>query len=127
MNNVPVAEVKALVKDGPVIAMDVTPLKVFSELKPTPNGITGWEVLFNRLKPGGDKVAKWPTKQELNSRLKMVNHVVNMDNRKAAAELYLQPDMTDFNIWDHFKYKKIGHSCHEQVVDQLAEWWDGQN
>jgi hypothetical protein len=123
MNNVPVEALKELVKGGPVVALDVTPTKGFNDLDPTPNGITGLQVLYSRLMPGVHASKKWPINREIMSRLKMVNHIRNTPARRAAASFYFQPDQSAFRIWDHRKWKKIAHACHEEVIDPLSSWW----
>ena len=124
VNNVPIEEMAEIVRGGPVIVVDVTPNTDLAT-SPTPKkppGLGGWRVLKDRMLGRGEH-ASTPTILEIMMRAHLLQHIVHMRTAQPLASLYLQPDLSDYKLMQHFSARDIARAGYEQCFAQIHEWW----
>ena len=125
LNNGPIAEVRQLVRGGPVVAMDVTPTVEFEDNAPTPEGLSGWRVAFDRFKQQG-KWSSMPNVLDILFRSQLLHHTVHMRDARHRADLLLQPDLGAFSLSDHLRYRAISEAGYEASIEPIRKWWAEQ-
>ncbi|MFO0714858.1 MAG: cyclic nucleotide-binding and patatin-like phospholipase domain-containing protein [Sandaracinus sp.] len=122
LNNVPIAEMKQLVRGGPVIALDVTPSVEFEHNAPTPGGLSGWRVALDRLRGKGER-AQTPNALDILFRAQLLHHVAMMREVQSLAEVYVHPELRHFGLADHGRHREIAAAGYAASIGPLRQWW----
>ncbi|MCB9751958.1 MAG: cyclic nucleotide-binding domain-containing protein [Myxococcales bacterium] len=122
LNNVPIAELRRLVRGGPVIALDVTPSVEFEHNLHASAGLSGWSVVKDRLLGRGDH-SSMPNMIELLLRSALLHHVAHLREVKPLASLYLSPDLKEFGLMQHIRVRAIAQAGYERTREALEAWW----
>ncbi len=129
LNNVPIAELKQLVRGGPVIALDVTPNVEFEHSYDRSHsgstGLSGWSVLKHKVLGRGEN-ARMPNMIEVLVRSALVHHVAHLREVKPLADLFLNPDLTEYGLMQHYRVRAIAQAGYERTIDELRAWWAGR-
>lgn len=123
INNVPIAEMKRMVRGGPVVAMDVTPTVEFRDLGEDARSLTGWGVVKDWVKKKDPNHNPLPSMVSILLRSQLVHHVAHLREVKALADLYLQPDVARFGVAHHHRYRAIAEVGYEQSQAPIRSWW----
>lgn len=121
LNNVPIAEVKALVRGGPVIAVDVTPSVEFAENEASGLPLSGPEVL-RALRKHTAHGTQAPHLVNLLLRSQLLHHVTIMRELRGQADLYLQPDVSRFSFVHYHRHRDIAALAYEQTLAAVRAW-----
>jgi predicted acylesterase/phospholipase RssA len=118
LNNLPV-DVMRDVCGGIVVAVNVSPekdLTVDYEQFPSP-----WKVLWNRMMPSGPPI-NVPNILDLLLRATMVGSIHQTNAVKRAADLYLQPPLTQFKLLDFKAIHEIAEVGYKYTRERLEGW-----
>lgn len=122
LNNVPIAEVKALVRGGPVIAVDVTPSVEFAENAASGLPLSGPEVLRG-LRKHSAHGTQAPHLVNLLIRSQLLHHVTIMRELRSQADLYLQPDVSRYSFIHYHRHRDIAALAYAQTIASARAWW----
>src|SRR5262249_26600670 len=122
-NNVPIAEVKKLVRGGPVVAVDVTPSVEFAENENSGLLLSGPEVVRGFFKHNGFGT-QTPHLINLLLRSQLLHHVTVMRELRAQAELYLLPDATRYTFVHYLRHREIAALAYAQTLESVRQWWE---
>lgn len=122
LNNVPIAEVKALVRGGPVIAVDVTPSVEFAENAASGLPLSGPEVLRG-LRKHSAHGTQAPHLVNLLLRSQLLHHVTVMRELRSQADLYLQPDVSRYSFIHYHRHRDIAALAYTQTIASARAWW----
>ena len=125
LNNIPIAELAAVVRGGPVVAVDVTPGTEFEHNGAGGEGVGGVQVLVDKLRRRGAH-ANMPNVVELLMRSQLLGHVAHVREVEHRASLLLRPDLQEFGLAQHYRAKAIARAGREQALEPLRRWWEAQ-
>lgn len=121
LNNVPIAEVKALVRGGPVIAIDVTPSVEFAENPASGTTLAGLDVV-RAIRRQGDEGTQAPHLVNLLLRSQLLHHVTVMRELRQQADLYLQPEVSQYSFFQYFRHREIAEAAYQQTRAAVRAW-----
>ena len=125
LNNAPVAEVSQLVRGGPVITVDVTPVVEFEHNRPHGSGLTGTRMLIDwSRKRGHDSM---PNIVEILTRAQLINHVKHLRSVQGLSSLYLDiPPDDRFGIMAYRSGQAIADAGYSHSRAAIGRWLSDQ-
>jgi predicted acylesterase/phospholipase RssA len=122
VNNVPIPEMKSIVRGGPVIAVDVTPSVTLNQPGDHEDDGSG-KPLVGKLR--SLLQLDEPGIFETLIRCQLVHHVAQMRSVQKMASLYLAPDVRRFGMMAHWRAPEIAAAGRDQSYEPLKAWWMG--
>lgn len=126
LNNVPVDVMRRYNTSGVVIGIDVNAREDLLNNTDISGGISGWDVLFNKLNPFSSRM-HIPNIAAILSRSSMIG---GLSQRKKMmegyADLYLQPPVNAFSLMDYKSAEKIAEIGYQYALIELQNWLDTQ-
>ena len=107
LNNVPV-DIMTSLSQGAVCAIDVSEQIEFKSQLQESYSVSGWQLLWRRLNPLANKL-DLPNIFNILYRTTTVASLRAVETVKAGADLYLNPPVSDFGIFDW--------RCIDQIID----------
>jgi predicted acylesterase/phospholipase RssA len=127
VNNLPIDVMAARPEIGAVLAVDVSPDVEMRAPGGVEMDVSGWALLWQRLRPWGHK-SPVPNIMTLLTRSSVVASVYWTRERRAAdaASLYLRIPVADFRLLDFERVDEIAQRGYEASREQVRVWWERQ-
>jgi NTE family protein/lysophospholipid hydrolase len=127
LNNVPVDVMRKYNEGGTVIGVDVNEREELLNNTDISRGISGWEILFNKLNPFADTM-RLPNMMAILNRASIIG---GLSQRKKMmdgyADLYLQPPVNAFSLMDYKSAEKIAELGYQFAIVEFQKWLDTQS
>ena len=120
LNNLP-GDVMRRLWGGRVISVDVSPtsdLRVEDKISSLPSA---WSILWSRLNPFAKRL-KAPNILEILTRASTLASIQNAALAKSEADLYLEPPVDDFKMFDMADLDRLVDIGYEYAVERLEDW-----
>lgn len=126
LNNVPVDVMRRFNESGIVIGIDVNAREDLLDNIDISGGISGWDILLDKLNPFSSK-KQFPNIAAILSRSSMIG---GLSQRKKMmdgyADLYLQLSVNNFSLMDYKSAEKIAEIGYQYAIVELQNWLDTQ-
>ncbi len=126
LNNVPVDVMRRYNESGIVIGIDVNAREDLLNNTNISGGISGWEILLNKLNPFSPKM-HIPSIAAILGRSSMIG---GLSQRKKMmdgyADLYLQLAMNNFSLMDYKNAEKIAELGYRFALVEIQNWLETQ-
>jgi NTE family protein/lysophospholipid hydrolase len=127
LNNVPVDVMRKYNEGGTVIGVDVNEREELLNNTDISRGISGWDILFNKLNPFSEKM-HLPNMIGILNRASIIG---GLSQRKKMmdgyADLYLQPPVNAYSLMDYKNAAKIAESGYQYGLVEFQKWLDTQS
>ena len=124
MNNLPVDRMRDVVHGGPVVAVDVMPpTDLPDNMDYGRRGLSGWYVLWSKLNPFIPTLTV-PSIAEIIVRSHEINSVANQRNLQHQTRWYLQPPVTQYEMFEYSRGGEITEAAYDAVRETVASWAD---
>lgn len=124
VNNLPVDIMQRYNEGGRIIAIDVNPSEDLHTNVSSQRGLSGWAVMYRRLNPFAE-TTQIPNIFEILMRATQIGGIAQYHKVKNAADLYLQPPLTDYSVSAHKQGEAISARAYD-YARPLAEQWRRQ-
>ena len=127
VNNLPIDVMTARPEVGDVIAVDVSPEVEIHAHGALPSELSGWHLLWQRIRPFGVRV-ELPTIAHLLSRSSVVASMIAARERQSAgtASLYLKVPVSDLRLLAFDRVDEISARGYESTRTTIAAWWSSR-
>ncbi len=124
LNNVPVDVMAKFNHGGTIIAVDVNAREDLLNNKANVGGISGWQLLINKINPFIETI-KRPSMIEILSRASIIGGLAQRKKlMDGVADLYLQPPVNNFSLNAYKDAEKIERVGYEYARKVLQQWLD---
>lgn len=120
INNLPVDIMRDL-WECRVMASDVSAIGSMDAFTPDYQGLSGWQLLFNRLNPFAKKI-KAPMMTEVIGRMIDVCSHQTRQNVNAEADFYFRPPVQTFSWFDPKPIREIAEVGYCHAREQISQW-----
>ena len=126
LNNLPVDIMRAFNQGGRVIAVDVNQREDLLDNSDNLGGISGWQLLIDRLNP--TRHINIPGIVQILTRSSMIGGLAQQKKmHEGLADLYLHPPVTNFPLTAYSQAQAISEAGYRYAKDELAHWLASQN
>ncbi len=126
LNNVPVDVMRRYNESGVVIGIDVNAREDLLNNTNISGGISGWDILFNKLNPFSSSMTI-PNIAAILSRSSMIGGISQRKKMmEGYADLYLQLSVNQFSMMDYKSAEKIAEIGYQYALIELQNWLDTQ-
>lgn len=123
LNNVPVDVMKKYNDNGVIIAVDVNAREDLLNNTDCNGGISGWQVLFNRLNPISQKISM-PNMIEILTRASIIGGLAQRKKMMSGiADVYLQPPVSEFSLTGYGHAERIVEIGYQYALEHMEQWW----
>lgn len=120
INNLPVDIMRGL-WECQIMASDVSAIGHMDAFTPDFQGLSGWQLLFNRLNPFAKKI-KAPMMTEVIGRMIDVCSHQTRQNVNAEADFYFRPPVQKFSWFDPKPIREIAEVGYCHANKQISQW-----
>ncbi|MCK9604956.1 MAG: patatin-like phospholipase domain-containing protein [Methylomonas sp.] len=122
LNNLPVDIMRELNPGGGIIAVDVNEREDLLNNTDSLGGISGWQLLWNRLNPLAPRI-NMPGMVQILTRASMIGGLAQQKKmREGLADLYLRPPVNSFPLTGYHQAQAISDAGYEYAREQLQKW-----
>lgn len=122
LNNVPADIMRKYNERGTVIAVDVNANEDLLDNTDNSGGISGWNILINKLNPMAPKI-KIPNMVETLSRASIIGGLAQRKKMMDGyADLYLQPPVKCFSLMDYKHGEQIAELGYQYALEEFQAW-----
>jgi NTE family protein len=120
MSNVP-ADVMKSFGVGTIISVDVSSKVDFAAVRSEHSDVSGWKVLFDRLR-GGVELEQTPTIISVLMRTMELDTESYRQRMKSLSDLYLMPPVTHYRFNDFKHGRQMAEEAHRYAYAELERW-----
>lgn len=122
LNNLPVDVMRELNQGGRVIAVDVNEREDLLDNTDNLGGVSGWQLLWNRLNPLAPRI-HMPGMVQILTRASMIGGLAQQKKmREGLADLYLQPPVNRFPLTGYNQAQAISDAGYQYAREHLETW-----
>lgn len=122
LNNLPVDVMRELNPAGNIIAVDVNEREDLLNNTDSLGGVSGWQLLWNRLNPLAPRI-NMPGMVQILTRAGMIGGLAQQKKmRDGLADLYLRPPVKHFPLTGYKRAQAISDAGYHYAREQLQKW-----
>lgn len=122
LNNLPVDVMRELNPGGGIIAVDVNEREDLLDNTDNLGGVSGWQLLWNRLNPLAPRI-NMPGMVQILTRASMIGGLAQQKKmREGLADLYLRPPVNHFPLTGYNRAPAIADAGYRYAREQLQKW-----
>lgn len=128
LNNLPSDVMAARLRGGEVVAVDITPEVDLSAAFEAPSELSGWSVLWQRIRPRG-RALEVPHIINILARSTVVASAAARRKRETdpQASLYLSMPVAEWGMFQFGSLEAIAERGYEASLDPIRSWWAQRN
>jgi len=122
LNNVPVDVMAKINEGGHIIAVDINAREDLLGNTDNIGGMSGWQLLVNKLNPIGQKI-NLPNLIEILTRASIIGGLAQRKKlMRGVADLYLQPPVNHFPLMGYKHARAIEQAGYDYAIKALQKW-----
>jgi len=122
LNNVPIDVMAENNRGGIIFAVDVNAREDLLNNTDNCGGVSGWQLLLNKLNPWAEKMSR-PSLVEILSRASIIGGLAQRKKgMEGIADLYLQPPVNGFPLMAYKQAEKIEEVGYQYAMKELQKW-----
>ena len=127
LNNVPFDVMLRYNEGGLTLVVDVDPKQDLLAKTPYQSGLSGWQILVNKLSPFHEKM-QIPNIMDIIMRSVSIGGLANQQHQdiKRRADLYLDPPVADIPIMSYGKAQAVAKIGYDYACPRLERWLTNQ-
>jgi predicted acylesterase/phospholipase RssA/CRP-like cAMP-binding protein len=126
LDTLPVGVMHSLNGGGRVIAVDVSPPVDVGAGEAFPEHLSGWRVLWNRLRRRGERRSLPGIGELLQRTVAVPGLFLRGQLPTRSADLLIQPQLGRWGMLDLDRVRPIAEAGYAASLEPLREWWAGQ-